>query len=339
MPKPSTIEGKVILYQGLLRKEKLILLKIPKIREAAAVIVAEMQSGGNNRRISAMEMGKAVGRLRYGKEKAQDLLEVSSVKLFQIDKWNRLRESASKEKNSDALRWKKLAGQCASVRGDLLIDMLPTVKSRVLKRFQKNSFDFDHMVNEGVLGVVAAMEKYDPTRGTKFKDYAKNWIDMRLLDIYKKASTVTMTGSGSELRSKIKKAREKLEAELGREAKESEVAAAVGVSEDDIETVMVYVSSISEPIGEDGTATLEETISVDDEPLDTELDRQLVAERIERIIQSLSQTEREVSVFRIPQGGYEISGAKEVSAKEARAWIRDWAASQIIEQLEKEGVS
>jgi RNA polymerase sigma factor (sigma-70 family) len=336
MPLPSTHEGKVVLYQALLRKEKLILLKIPQIREAAAVVIGEMQSGGNNRRISAMDMGKAVGRLKYGNEKPEDLLEVNAVKLFQIDKWNRLREAASILEGGSVGAWKRASAECASVRADLILDLLPVVKSRVLRRFQKNSFDFDHMVNEGVMGVIAAMEKYDPARGTKFKDYAKNWIDMRLLDIYKKASTVTMTGAGNELKSKVKKARERLESERGRAVTQSEVAEAVGISEDDIDTVMVYVASISEPVGDEDESTLADIIPGDTELPELAIDRQVIAERIERIIQALSQTEREVSIFRIPPGGYEIEHPDPVSPREARLWIREWVAGQIIGQIEKE---
>jgi hypothetical protein len=71
---------------------------------------------------------------------------------------------------------------------------------------------------------------------------------------------------------------------------------------------------------------------------ESSIDRQIIAERIEMIIQELSRTEREVSIFRIPPGGYEIEGFSPVTAREARAWIRDWAASQVIEQIEKETV-
>lgn len=336
MPTPATPEGKVVLYQSLLRKEKLILLKIQEVRDTAATIIAEMQSGGNNRRVSAMDMGRAVGQLRYGTEKAEDLLEVSAVKLFQIDKWNRLREMASVLGTISAQKWKKLAGQCASVRGDLIIDLLPVVKSRVLRRYKRGSIEFDQMVNEGVLGLVAAMEKYDPERGTKFKDYAKNWIDMRILDIYKKASTVSITGAGSELKSKVKKARERMEIELGRAVTDAELSAEIGVSEKDIDSVMVYVASLSEPIGDEEETTLGDTIPDTTDLPESSIDRQIIAERIEMIIQALSRTEREVSIFRIPPGGYEIEGFSAVPAQEARAWIRDWAASQVIAQIEKE---
>lgn len=339
MPKPSSHEGKAVLYQSLLKKEKIILLKIPAIRGEAASIIGEMQSGGNNRRISAMEMGKAVGRLKYGEEKAEDLVEVNAVKLFQIDKWNRLREEASKIVSPTANKWKKIAAECASVRGELIIDMLPVIKSRVLRRFQKNSFDFDHMVNEGVLGVVAAMEKYDSSRGTKFREYAKNWIDMRILDIYKKASTVTITGAGSELKSKVKKAKDKLEAQKGRSVTQAELAAEIGISEDDIDTVMVYVASISEPAGEDEDTTVGDMIPGAMGLPESEMDRKIVAERIERILQTLSQTEREISIFRIPHGGYEMTSSDPIGLKEARAWIKNWAASQIIEQIEKESAA
>lgn len=339
MPLPSTPEGKAVLYQALLKKEKLVLLKIQEIRVAAAEIIAEMQSGGNNRRISAMEMGKAVGRLKYGNEKAEDLLEVNAVKLFQINKWNNLREAASKLSGPTVNRWRKIAAECASVRGDLIMDMLPVIKSRVIKRFQKNSFDFDHMVNEGVLGVIAAMEKFDPQRGTRFRDYAKNWIDMRILDIYKKASTVTITGAGNELKSKVKKARERLEMEKGRTVTQSEVASEIGISEDDIDTVMVYVASISEPVGDDEDCTLGDMLPSEPVLPESDMDRQVIAERIERIIQALNQTEREVSIFRIPPGGYKIEPSKPVGIREAKAWIKEWAASQIIEQIEKECVA
>jgi RNA polymerase sigma factor (sigma-70 family) len=193
-------------------------------------------------------------------------------------------------------------------------------------------------VNEGVLGLVAAMEKYDPERGTKFKDYAKNWIDMRLLDIYKKASTVSITGAGSELKSKVKKARERMEIALGRAVTDAELASEVGVSEKDIDSVMVYVASLSEPVGDEEETTLGDMIPDTADLPESSIDRQIIAERIEMIIQELSRTEREVSIFRIPPGGYEIEGFSPVTAREARAWIRDWAASQVIEQIEKETV-
>jgi RNA polymerase sigma factor (sigma-70 family) len=243
---------------------------------------------------------------------------------------------ASKLKTNTAQKWQKIAGECASVRGDLIVDLLPVIKSRVLRRYQKGSIEFDQMVNEGVLGLIAAMEKYDPERGTKFKDYAKNWIDMRLLDIYKKASTVSITGAGSELKSKVKKARERMEISLGRAVTDSEIAAEVGVTEKDIDSVMVYVASLSEPVGDEEDTTLADIIPDTIDLPESSIDRQVIAERIELIIQALSRTEREVSIFRIPPGGYEIEGFASVSVREARSWIRDWAASQIIEQIEKE---
>jgi len=85
----------------------------------------------------------------------------------------RLHRRALTPERRHALRRQAAAGQAA--REALVLHNLPLVLS-IAGRFRNSSMSYDDLIQEGILGLIKAADRYDPTRGTRFGTLAVWWI-------------------------------------------------------------------------------------------------------------------------------------------------------------------
>lgn len=103
----------------------------------------------------------------------------------------------------------------------------------VAKRYQNRGIAMHDLIQEGSMGLVRAVEKFDPEKGFKFSTYSTWWIKQSLLrSIADQSRTIRLPVHIHDLLNSIKKNQNELKAELGREASEHEVANAVGITPD-----------------------------------------------------------------------------------------------------------
>jgi RNA polymerase sigma factor FliA len=148
----------------------------------------------------------------------------------------------------------------------LLLEQLPQVKyiARRLHERLPQHVPFDDLLHAGIVGLMDALNKYDPTKNVRFSSYAKFRIRGAILD-----SLRDMDWSPRDLRRKARRleaAMQKLQTELGRSASEPELAQAMDMSLEDFQHMLdeirgLEVGSLQIESLEDGRETdLSETI-------------------------------------------------------------------------------
>lgn len=129
-------------------------------------------------------------------------------------------------------------------REELIRSFLPLVK-RVVHRLAGRlpaEVDIKEMLNSGIIGLVDALEKYDPRHETNFSTYAQFRIRGAILDSFRSQDWAPR--SLRHKAHKLEAAYQKLEQKLGRPAKDEEVAAEMGLDIDSLQKMLGEVSGV-----------------------------------------------------------------------------------------------
>ena len=140
------------------------------------------------------------------------------------------------------------------VRDQLIVHYSPLVKyvaSRVAAGLPQNVEQAD-LVSYGIFGLIDAIDKFDPGRGYKFETYAISRIKGAMLDELRSMDWVPRSVRTKAKR--IEQANAKLEAKLGRAASDEELAGALDISTDELETMLTKISFV-------GVVALDEMLS------------------------------------------------------------------------------
>lgn len=101
-----------------------------------------------------------------------------------------------------AARWKDLRDQ--SARDELIRSQLRTVVT-VARRYRVCSVTLDELISEGNYGLVHALDKFDPERGTRFVTYAIYWVRAHILAHLARSRTLVSTGIHSKVLAKLRR--------------------------------------------------------------------------------------------------------------------------------------
>jgi RNA polymerase sigma factor for flagellar operon FliA len=185
-----------------------------------------------------------------------------------------------------------------SQKEDLILKFAPLIKlivNRIALRLPPH-VDSEDLINSGVIGLMDAIEKYDPTKGTSFKTYAEFRIKGAILDELR-----TLDWFPRSIRQKVNRlesAYANLERQLGRAATDEEVAAALNVDLDEFYEILAQASAVSlvslyDTGREDGEerSLLECINSGEDDPARL-LESQEVCEIVGQAIERLPEKER-----------------------------------------------
>ena len=132
------------------------------------------------------------------------------------------------------------------------------------KNYNNRGLSFMDLIQEGSMGLLVAVNKFDYKRGYKFSTYATNWIRQaisRALDI--SSRTIRIPSHIIEKNNKINDARRKLSVELGRDPSDEEIAKAVSMPVDkikNIQQVFIKPASLESKVGNDDDSTLGEFV-------------------------------------------------------------------------------
>jgi RNA polymerase primary sigma factor len=187
------------------------------------------------------------------------------------------------------------------------------------KRYQGQDLPLLDLIQEGILGLIRAAEKFDWRRGYKFSTYATFWIRQAIQrGIANKARTIRIPVHIGQRERKIARTQRELQAQLGRPPTDEEVAEAAEIKVEDIEELRDAaraVTSLDRPIGEEGEAAFGDLLPSDAPEPEEEVDISLRSEALMRALDQLPDREREVVKLRFGMNGGEPTPLRETGRR------------------------
>lgn len=224
-------------------------------------------------------------------------------------------------------------------RGDLvakemLVDHNLRLVARTIRLYEGQGLPRGDLLNEGVMGLIRAAEKFDWRKGFRFSTYATPWIHQAMQRaLENKGRTIRMPVHKEQRLRKVKKAERELTAQLGFEPSMAELAEYLEWPEEEIESLLRDsrpLASLDKPVGdEQNTLLLEmlpDKVSSSTEDLVEGYQRNL---RLYRAVAELPEPTREITVRYFGLGGRKPETLIQIGSS---LGVSDKRASQIMHQ-------
>ncbi len=172
----------------------------------------------------------------------------------------------------------------------------------IANRYTGHGLTLAEVSQEGVLGLIRAIDKFDADRGVRLSTYASYWIRQSVSRaVAVQTRTIRLPVHKVDRLGAVRKAINQLTQELGRTPELSEVAEALGDTPQQIEALLCdgqETLSLEDPVGEDGATLADFVVEEDSTKLENEVDRTLLEQEIQEALATLSARESRIMELR-----------------------------------------
>ncbi len=220
-------------------------------------------------------------------------------------------------KSKTVVNLERMVAEGKEAKEILIIANLRLVVS-IAKRYRTSGMGFLDIVQEGNLGLIKAVEKFDFRKGFRFSTYATWWIRQSIVrSISDKGRTIRMPVHFRDMLSKVLRAKRDLSQQLGREPSIEEIGQEVGMSAARVKEIISYDSafvSLEQSSGEDSDFQLSDVIEDVKAEVPSDVVSKLYLDReIRDILRELPERERLLVTLRFGFNGGQIYTFDELS--------------------------